>query len=573
MSLLDLASLVLAPTATKEGKVYSAIPDTGDGDMTFSRGSAATRVNSAGLIEKERANLLLQSNQFDTTWINVNSSETSGQSGYDGSNNAWLLTKTAANGRIYQSVSTSGVQTFSLYAKANDSNWISLWTNVGTSYFDLANGTKGSITASTTIDSEMVSVGNGWYRCSLIFNSSIINVRIYPADGDLDTSGSSGSIYIQDAMLNNGLVAQPYIQTTTAAVYEGITDDVPRVDYSGGGCPSLLLESQRTNLITQSEYFGAWTNDTNTILTPNAITSPSGLVDAYKLIAGTSTARQGIKLDLTPSGDVVQSVFAKKGEYSVVQITDGRNGSLYANFDLENGVLGSYQDCTPSIQEFSDGWYRCVIVYNSTLSIVNTRISIAESTTQARLVNFAGNGSDGIYIWGAMVEEGSYSTSYIPTYSVSSTRVQDYCVKTGISDLIGQTEGTIHIEFNNNQLSLYPNEYIYQIVDGSTELWIRKESGGSGFTARLIVSGSTIWTIGIIPPDGLTKIATAYKSGDSVIYMNGSVVGSVNTSTFSGSSFDTLNFFRSTLKPELLLKQAILFPTRLTNDQLEELTK
>jgi hypothetical protein len=69
MSLLDLASLVLAPTATKEGKVYSAIPNTGDGDMTFSRGSAATRVNSAGLIEKERGNLLLQSNTFDTTWI------------------------------------------------------------------------------------------------------------------------------------------------------------------------------------------------------------------------------------------------------------------------------------------------------------------------------------------------------------------------------------------------------------------------------------------------------------------------------------------------------------------------
>jgi hypothetical protein len=65
MSLIDLASLVLAPTATKEGKVYSAIPNTGDGDMTFSRGSAATRVNSAGLIEKVRTNLALYSEEFD----------------------------------------------------------------------------------------------------------------------------------------------------------------------------------------------------------------------------------------------------------------------------------------------------------------------------------------------------------------------------------------------------------------------------------------------------------------------------------------------------------------------------
>ena len=82
MSLLDLASLVLAPTATKEGKVYSAIPDTGEGDMTFTRGSSATRINSAGLIEKERGNLLLQSNSFDTTWANTGSTLTSGQSGY-----------------------------------------------------------------------------------------------------------------------------------------------------------------------------------------------------------------------------------------------------------------------------------------------------------------------------------------------------------------------------------------------------------------------------------------------------------------------------------------------------------
>ena len=104
MSLIDLASLVLSPTATKEGKVYSAIPDTGDGDMTFTRGSSATRVNSAGLIEKERGNLLLQSNTFDTTWSAVSASVTGGQSGYDGSSDAWLLSKSAAGGYIYQNV-------------------------------------------------------------------------------------------------------------------------------------------------------------------------------------------------------------------------------------------------------------------------------------------------------------------------------------------------------------------------------------------------------------------------------------------------------------------------------------
>jgi len=89
MSLIDLASLVLAPTAVKDGKVYNAIPN--DQDFTFSRGTEATRVNSAGLIEKARTNYLLQSNTFDTTWVKSNVSVTSGQSGYDGSSDAWLL--------------------------------------------------------------------------------------------------------------------------------------------------------------------------------------------------------------------------------------------------------------------------------------------------------------------------------------------------------------------------------------------------------------------------------------------------------------------------------------------------
>src|SRR5210317_1432236 len=112
MSLIDLASLVLAPTATKEGKVYSAIPDTGEGDMTFTRGSSATRVNSAGLIEKERANLLLQSNAFDTTWSTSNASVTGGQSGYDGSSDAWLFETTVAGAAVQQAFTSTGVLTY-----------------------------------------------------------------------------------------------------------------------------------------------------------------------------------------------------------------------------------------------------------------------------------------------------------------------------------------------------------------------------------------------------------------------------------------------------------------------------
>jgi hypothetical protein len=68
MSIYDKASLVLIPSGTKTSKVYSQKPVNGDGDFTFSRSTAATRVNADGNIEKETQNLLLQSNTFDTTW-------------------------------------------------------------------------------------------------------------------------------------------------------------------------------------------------------------------------------------------------------------------------------------------------------------------------------------------------------------------------------------------------------------------------------------------------------------------------------------------------------------------------
>jgi hypothetical protein len=580
MSLLDLASLVLAPTATKEGKVYSAIPDTGEGDMTFTRGSSATRVNSAGLIEKERANLLLQSNSFDTTWTNSGSTETGGQSGYDGSSDAWLLQSTT-NGNAYlrQTYTNSGVQTFSFYAKAGNVNFVQVYVTGADSshYFNLSAGTAETPTGGGKIISNITSLGSGWYRCECIYQGSSTGANIYIRDAVNGTASIGDNILIQDAMLNVGLVAQPYIPTTTTAVYEGITDDVPRVDYSGGGCPALKLEPQRTNLITQSEYFGAWTNDTNISLTANAIQSPSGLIDAYKISAGTSTARQAIKLLLTPSGDVVQSVFAKKGEYSVVQITDGRNPNLYANFDLENGVLGNYEDCTPSIEKFSDGWYRCVIVYNSTLDIVNTRISIAESPTQARLVNFAGNGSDGIYIWGAMVEAGSYRTSYLPTYGTSTTRAVDIVDGAVDASLFNDSEGVLFVEFAA-LADTRDNDFRFLICDGTNNERIQIFLPTSNIlNVDCIVSNSATanLTYTLTNPSSSHKVAFKYKNNDFALWVDG-VERGTDTSGGTPSGLDRLDFYRTPNNNnyvEANVKQAIYFGTALTDTQLQELTK
>ena len=468
MSLIDLASLVLAPTATKEGKVYSAIPDTGDGDMTFTRGSAATRVNSAGLIEKERGNILYESNNFSSGYWNYRAgdSSTGGQAGYDGTNDAWLLSVTNGGWSVYQNYVGTGVHTFSLYVKAGTANIIQIdLFSASTTYsgqFNLSNGTDAG--GSNSIDRNIISVGGGWYRVSFAANiSSTLYARI-------GTVSQTGNFYIQDAQLEYGLVAQSYIPTTTSAVYEGITDDVPRVDYSGGGCPSLLLEPSRTNLITQSEFIGStdWDKTGGSVtVTSNATTSPEGVQNASKLTGvGTSVSyiltRQTITLpaadDYTMSGYFKYS----NNDWIFIGFTayDGGGG---AYFNINSGEVGNVASgCTASIEAASNGWYRCVVTAPIGASDLTGRpsvyVSYENGTTDFPTVGEAQD--QAAFVYGVQVERGSYVSSYINSYGTSTTRVQDSCSKTGISELIGQSEGTVHIEFDNNQLSTYPNEYI-----------------------------------------------------------------------------------------------------------------
>jgi hypothetical protein len=207
-----------------------------------------------------RTNLLLESNQFDTTWVSVTASVTSGQSGYDGSNDAWLLSKSAASGRIYQNASVSGVATYSVYAKRNNLNWLFI---IGTAssypeaYFDLLNGTIGNTSGHQNfLGADIKDVGNGWHRCSITFNDSLGQFRIYPADGNNNVSGTSGSIYIQDAQLEAGSKATEYIPTTTEVVtrswdsFSRVQNQVPGIcngihthtgAASGGGIAATTL--------------------------------------------------------------------------------------------------------------------------------------------------------------------------------------------------------------------------------------------------------------------------------------------------------------------------------------------
>jgi hypothetical protein len=568
MSFFDDASLVMIPSGYKDQKVYSVKPLDGSGDLTFSRASNATRVASNGLIEKVRTNLVLQSNTFSTTWINSDSNETSGQAGYDGTNNAWLLTTTLSGGFIQQSVAINGLTTFSAYAKAGTQNGIILYSvHVAQGInFNLSTGVVGAAFVAAPLGSRIESIGNGWYRCSItVSSSSTNNFRIYVSDG---SNPSLGNALIQNAQVETGDIATDYIPTTTAAVSVGPVSGLPRLDYLNSTCPRLLLEPQRTNVVTFSENFdnAAYTKGQCSI-TANAATAPDGTLSADKLVENTSNDAHVVYRN--PGGaDATFSFFAKAAGRNWVGVLSN-NGNI-SFFNIGNGTLGTIQSgSTATITSYGNGWYRCTLFNTHSSFGVSIYLATANGTE-----TYTGDGTSGAYIWGAQLEASStYATSYIPTTTASVTRVADAASKTGISSLIGQTEGTIYAEFTVGGAG----DRVMAAKGGDNRFAINASPTEIGALIVTFAGGVVYNAVASFTHGATTKVAFAYKSGESVLYVNGSAVLTTTVTFAFNSSISELYLAQREFSPGTgqtgqRHSQALVFKTRLTNAQLAELT-
>jgi len=594
MSFFDDASLVMIPSGYKDQKVYSVKPIDGSGDLTFSRGSdiEATRVNANGYIEKAKVNLLLQSNSFDSvSWTKTVTSVTSGQAGYDGTSDAWLLEATATSGSLRQNYSDSGVFCFSSYAKAGTTDWIRIsFIDAGShdAWFDLSTGSVGTVTG---INADITSVGAGWYRINIAANvSSLVTVRFYPASGDGINGDSGDNVYIQDAQINYGLVAQEYQETTTTTVVSGITNDLPRLDYSGGAsCPSLKLEPSRTNILTNDTYYGGsdW-NKIGVSPTANNAISPEGVTNAVLLKETAINDQHSLypTISVTSGNAYTASCFVKQGTGSAAPQYIGfrfRGGGFTDAgglvVDLVNKVAtyeaGSLSD--HKIEDYGNGWLRVSItqtasVTSSTAGLVlffNNNISNAYST------DYTGDTNADVLVYGMQIESGNFVSSLIPCYGTSATRTADACSKTGISSLIGQTEGTLFIDIDFKNMGTGVVQVIASIDDSANnkriEIWANGNSV-NGFIGATTGGNITIGTTTLT--DGHHKLVLAYKqSGDHAFYIDGTQIGTSSTSyTIPSLNNFRLFYWNNALYPQVEYKQALLFPTRLPNSDLATLT-
>jgi hypothetical protein len=578
MSLLDTASLIVTPNAYKEGKLYSVIPSDGSGDMSVVRATTATRVNSAGLVELVPYNLVQYSETFASPWGALSGASVSANTAVspNGQNTAatFSVTSTAFSGFI-QTLGSSA-QNISIYAKKGTLDY--LWivnesiSAIGASY----NLDTGAVTYTASGHTASIeSVGNGWYRCTI---SHPTNGWEYMQFGlsNASNSGSSpsgGNAYIWGAQAVEGSTALPYLKTETRL-------NIPRLDYSNGTCPSLLVEPQRTNLARYSSSFdnAAWVKLNLSITSNNAI-APDGTLTADKstpnTVSGGHYFRQTVSVSIGTT--YTATIYAKAAGYNFMYIyAKGTGNNQYRVFDLQNGTLGiSSGTQNSSIESVGNGWYRCVLTWTqASISSIDIEVATLSSNSVGA---FAGDGISGIYAWGAQLELGSYSTSYIPTTSASVTRNADVISKTGISSLIGQTEGVVFLDFVYTELdsnglipitigsNSSPN-HMYYFIEGNERINFDFIVGGTD-----VLSIQT--AVGFAVKGTRYKIALAYKANDFAVYINGVLIGTQNSGAITG--FDDFYFgypYASGYSYPNRYNAAALWQTRLTNTQLAQLT-
>ena len=559
MSLLNSASLVVTPNGYKEGTLYSVIPNTTLGDMTVVRATTATRVNSAGLIELVPYNLITYSEDYtQSNWAKLSAGTGTAPiitSNYaispDGTLNASRIVLDKGSGTtssdysaINDVITLLGDGSFSIYLKSN----------TGTNY--IVSQRLENVRQQITITSE-------WQR--FVFSaSSLVN-----GTSGLWLRGGYGSddyadILVWGAQLVKGTLPKDYQKTETRL-------NIPRLDYSNGSCPSLLVEPQRTNLVTYSEQLdnAAWTKSGVTV-TANTTISPDGTQNA-DTVTNITTSDFISQIIGAPTATAYAASFYIKNEDSTTTIILVRNAanSLGGNINWNGSELVSITGVvngTLTFESVGNDWYRIFGNFTSVETVQRVRIS-PDSTASGKSV----------YVWGYQLEQGaSYATSYIPTTTASVTRNADVISKTGISSLIGQTEGTLYFEVQGFSDGNPANQFI-TLNDGTSNNQI-----GFHFTLTLgritgyfRVNSVTYQITSTVLKTLNSKIILKYNSSNVyTLFINGSLIG---TGTAASSFSSPLTAFKisqgnGSSPYNGKIKSIVLYQTALTNDQCIDLT-
>jgi hypothetical protein len=580
-----------------------------DPRITYTRASAGTYYDGK-TVAKAEENLFQYSQEFDNAyWTKQNSTVTANSTAApDGTTTADSLVEdvfTAVHrvGRSSVASGVTGVFTFSFFAKANTRSRVVIALsdsvgsgnvnyacfNLSTGVFDAGATTAGSGWSSASVNS--TALANSWYLVSITATRTTSGNVAGEIQLDAGTSGTfnnsyagngTSGIFIWGAQLEQRSSVTAYQVTTTAA----ITNYIPALQSAAAGVArfehnpttgeslGLEIEEQRTNLLTRSDDFATtWVAQRATV-TSNTIIAPDGTLTGDKLIADTTASNTHSvyqTVSVTSGTAYTFSAYGKIGELNRLALRTGSAGFTDAAtvFNLSDGTsataTGYSAPTSVSMTVVGNGWYRCTITASATsTTTANPYVGVSNGNNIA----FTGDGYAGIYIWGAQLEAGAFSTSYVPTVASQVTRSADSASMTGtnFSSWYNNQQGTVYIE--NTFASIASQTLTSFMISTGNQITnsvnLYQFAGTNAANIRTTGGVNTNFGSYTVVQNTYYKYAVSWQANSQAISRNGGAVATAAVGI--PNNLDTFSIANGNIK------KFAFYPARLTNAELQGLT-
>jgi len=531
--------------ATKDGSTLAYNDESGFNPLPFdfTRASSATVVNKNGLIETvatgipridflgntqgalllepSRTNLITESEAFASTY--------------------WLKSGASIQG----DASTAGAE---LVTNGDFSNGLNNWTVNGGSYATIVSG---------ALNSNNTDAGN-WFAENVSQDIPFVNGKTYKVT--FKAKNISGNLNLRLTqgvnVIFNGNITSSFVN------YE--------VFYTANADNSSVRIFCNDN-VGQFQIDNVSVKEVQGFAFPSA-DSPLGAFKLVESVANESHTITSGEAVVTSGATTTKSIIVKPNGRRWVLLLDINKPDSRAWFDLELGVVGSLQSnaISSKIEKLSNGYYRC----STTSAVASTssklRMEIVEGNNTT--TGYQGDGTSGVYIYGAQLEEGSYASSIINTSGSAVTRQADVCNNGANSQVINSTEGVLYAQVSG-------------LVNGGVDRTIALSDGTISNYLRITLHSNSS-RIAFFSPQGVNynnfdfsqtdnlKIAFQYKENDWKIYINGTLKATDTSAlTFSANTLSKLTFDLAGTNPFFgKTKDLRIFTTSLTDAELIALT-
>jgi len=517
----------MAPLASESLDLDPANPSSLD-IITATRAGTATYTDASGNIQTASPNTVrvdhvqgeeltptkfqrVKYTDFSSGWVNNGSSDVAG-SGYSGQPSV-VITGTQNNASLYFNCPAVVGQEYII------SMYIRRVSGTGTIRMRHVNAVEGTATD--------VTITNDWSRVEVPFTANSTSIPIGP---QIAINGES--VEIAMPQVEEGTTASSFVANTTGSPkYFAAATYAPRV-------PMILVEPAATNLVVNSEDFSQDVTLSNCTV-QSGFTAPDASTNAYKLIEDNTNSlklfRANNNTNTTASTSHSSSIFVKAGERTKVRIYAYHltNQFFAVDYDLiSNSALGTVTSNTQvdghSIEDCGNGWKR-ITVTGQKASTYSWDVGVSPLDDSGN-VTYTGDGTSGVYIWGAQLEQGAVATSYIPTSGSTVTRAADNLDITGsdFTNFYNTSEGTFYVEFTPKDITV-GEQYLLRGGDSNRRIIY---SNGNLSNIRSYDGANILTMSNNVESNALHRIAVSFDSTT----MKGSFNGETEvTATHNGN--------------------------------------